>query len=98
MKFNKISKENQVLIKEQLEQHLKDINYDDVEIESSGDDYIIAAYNDFKLKIPVRKPDQATSNNLWSVVVGGVLVLAGVAVALALGGTTVINQTTDTDK
>ena len=95
MKFNKISKENQAFVKEQLEQHLQDINYDDVEIESSGEDYIIATYKDFKLKIPVRKPDQATSNNLWSVVVGGVLVLAGVAVALTLGGKTIINQATD---
>ena len=95
MKFNKISKKNQAFVKEQLEQHLQDINYDDVEIESSGEDHIIATYKDFKLKIPVRKPDQATSNNLWSVVVGGVLVLAGVAVALTLGGKTIINQATD---
>lgn len=94
MKFNEISKENQAFVKEQLEQHLQDINYDDVEI-ASGEDHIIATYKDFKLKIPVRKPDQATSNNLWSVVVGGVLVLAGVAVALTLGGTTIINQATD---
>ena len=95
MKFNEISKENQAFVKEQLEQHLQDINYDDVEIESPGKDHIIASYKDFKLKIPVRKPDQATSNNLWSVVVGGVLVLAGVAVALTLGGKTIINQATD---
>ena len=95
MKFNKISKENQAFVKKQLEQHLQDINYDDVEIESPGEDHIIATYKDFKLKIPVRKPDQATSNNLWSVVVGGVLVLAGVAVALTLGGKTIINQATD---
>jgi hypothetical protein len=74
---------------------LQDINYDDVEIELSGEDHVIAKYKDFELKIPVRKPDQTTSNNLWSVVIGGVLVLAGVAVALTLGGKTVINQTTD---
>ena len=85
MKFDEINKKNQDVIKKELERFLQTIDYSKVEVEIKGEDKIVVRYGDSLFEIPVVKPDQTTANALWHVLLSGLLIIGGVAVALALG-------------
>lgn len=82
MKFNEISSENQKTIKEQLDAYVKNVDYEDVDVEIVGNDKLKVTYKDVCLEIPIKAPDQATSNNIWSALTTGILIIGGVAVTL----------------
>ncbi|WP_373033960.1 hypothetical protein [Sulfurovum sp.] len=60
-----------------------EINVDDIEINRDGD-ILKINYQGINIKIPIGKPDQPTTNSIWSTIVGGVIAISAVAVTLVL--------------
>lgn len=81
MNYSELSEQNKEIVKKQLEQHVKDIDYNLVDA-SVQEDKLILKYKGMTLSIPIQKPDKATSNHIWTMLTSGVLIIAGVAVAL----------------
>jgi hypothetical protein len=59
------------------------INVDDIEISRNGD-ILKISYKGINIEIPIGKPDQSTTNSIWSTIVGGVIAISAVAVTLVL--------------
>jgi hypothetical protein len=59
------------------------INIEDIKIMRDGD-VLKISYQGINIEIPIGKPDQSTTNNIWSTIVGGVIAISAVAITLVL--------------
>ncbi|MCT7548306.1 hypothetical protein N5U18_07400 [Aliarcobacter butzleri] len=57
------------------------IDIEDIKIIRDGD-ILKISYQGINIEIPIGKPDQSTTNNIWSTIVGGVIAISAVAVTL----------------
>lgn len=71
-------------IQDKIKAHHPDanINIDEIRVEKSSDGYLKVSYKGIVVEIPIQKPDQSTSNSIWSTLAGGAIAIAAVAVTL----------------
>ena len=82
-KFAELTEANKSIVKAQLEKFATNVNYDDVVVVPQDDNKsFFIEYGDLKIAVPIKEPDQGTSNGIWQTLIGGVIVIAAVGVTL----------------
>lgn len=74
--------------KQQIQEKIKaqypdaDIDVGEIKVEKSSEGHLKVSYRGIVVEIPLQKPDQPTSNSIWSTLAGGAIAIAAVAVTL----------------
>ncbi len=82
-KFAELTEANKSIVKAQLEKFATDINYDDVVVVPQDDNKsFFIEYGGLKISVPIKEPDQGTSNGILQAFVGGLIAILAVGVTL----------------
>ncbi|MDD4540227.1 MAG: hypothetical protein GX617_06130 [Lentisphaerae bacterium] len=58
------------------------IDIDQIKISDVGNDRVRFEYGELTLEVPIGRPDQQTTNDIWKYLTGGVIAIVAVAVTL----------------